>query len=467
MRTFGNMIKCAFCFALLAFLCCQYAAASSFQFTKIIDTSAIFPGQGVNFDNFSWAAPNGAGSVAFMGRILIEHSYWDLVYLYTDGGFRVVADESTIMPGSSVPFTQVLFNGALAFDGDKLAFGGWNNFIDVNGRRGIYEYSLSSETLSKVVDSTDMIPGIPGQNFFSIQAGQPEGPRLSNGHLAFSDRSWDYGNGAYAVVGEEIQVSANRSTPMPGTSGNFHTAVAMGIDRDGTVLLWGIDPLPHTDRGLFTQNGDTISRIVGTDTIIPGGSETFEGMGSSHIDEGIISFIGYGQIGQTIEHEGYLFYDIHSGIYTFSEGTLEKLIDVNDPLPGLSGEFMKITAFDAPAFHEMSFHNGNIVFEAFIDRDGDPYNESFEAAIFTNLGGSMTKLLAPGDMIDGKTVRDIGMGGDALRGDEIALTVSFTDGMSAVYLVTAETAPVPEPGSFILLGIGLLGMLAWARMHRI
>ncbi len=76
----------------------------------------------------------------------------------------------------------------------------------------------------------------------------------------------------------------------------------------------------------------------------------------------------------------------------------------------------------------------------------------------------MAKLLARGDIVDGKIVEYVNpLGSDPIKGDEIALGVHFADDSNAIYLVRSQT--VPEPSTMLFLCCGLIG-LAVLRLRR-
>ncbi len=81
------------------------------------------------------------------------------------------------------------------------------------------------------------------------------------------------------------------------------------------------------------------------------------------------------------------------------------------------------------------------------------------SGIYTDLTGSLTKVIAIGDTFDGKTVDEVNIGQFSLDGNNIAVVVSFTNGSDGVYTFT----PVPEPTG--LLALGAAGLLV-ARIRK-
>jgi hypothetical protein len=83
------------------------------------------------------------------------------------------------------------------------------------------------------------------------------------------------------------------------------------------------------------------------------------------------------------------------------------------------------------------------------------------AAIYTNAGGSLVRVIGVGDVLGGHTIKNFSLSRESLSGENLAFTATFTDGSQAVYL--AELAPVPEPASWVLAVIGLAGVAAARR----
>jgi hypothetical protein len=415
-------------------MCLPARADGAFAFTRIADTSTPVPGRPGNFFTDFVPSPNGDGEVAFRGRSpdVTSPFRWDGLYLYSGGSLSMIADKSTTLPEGTQTFQAVTFNGLLPFDGDTVAFGGYGGFggPDSSDERGIYQFT--GGTLSKVVDRNTPVPDDPLSRFFPIQAGQPASPYLSNGYLAFTNRgdpdALSY-YAAYLAIGGTLQTVADRYTPVPGETVNFTRAFACGVDRDGTVLFEGnYGAWPDETRALFTRKGTEFSRILDTSTPIPEGSGTFTGL-CGHIDNGEIVLLGYSSSG----YPG-------SGIYKYSAGALTKIIDSTDPVPGIPGaRFGGLSC--CPAFNNVSFHSGHTVFEAFVDPDDVDDNENEYVALFTDLGGTMTKLLGTDDPLDGKIVWGPNIGYDPIRGEEIAFQVLFRDESKAIYLVRLVPPP--------------------------
>jgi hypothetical protein len=74
--------------------------------------------------------------------------------------------------------------------------------------------------------------------------------------------------------------------------------------------------------------------------------------------------------------------------------------------------------------------------------------------------GIITKIVAPGDVLDGHTVLNIITGLQGYNGSVYAFSVSFTDGSQAVYTFT----PVPEPTGLLPVSVAAAaGAFATAR----
>ena len=74
--------------------------------------------------------------------------------------------------------------------------------------------------------------------------------------------------------------------------------------------------------------------------------------------------------------------------------------------------------------------------------------------------GSLTRLLAAGDKLDGLDVGFVFAGYQALDGREVAFNAGFQDGTSGLYVARIEPSAIPEPSSLYLAP---WVWLAWGR----
>ena len=117
------------------------------------------------------------------------------------------------------------------------------------------------------------------------------------------------------------------------------------------------------------------------------------------------------------------------------------------PRPSAAGTFTD--------FGVASLSNGHVAFLA----TGSGNLEG----LYTDLSGTLTKVIASGDTLDGRTVAfssssntaPVIAGQFALSSNQIAFTVFFTDNTSGVYVASIA---VPEPASIVLLALTLPGL---------
>jgi hypothetical protein len=123
-----------------------------------------------------------------------------------------------------------------------------------------------------------------------------------------------------------------------------------------------------------------------------------------------------------------------NGLYAVSASTgiVKRIADSNTPYPGGAGTFN--------SFFRSSVKGATVLFEGNSASFGDPnVFGMFTAPIDGN--GPVTKILAPGDTVDGRVVTNVGLGKNGNDGSLYAFGVRFTDNTEAIYSFT----PVPEP----------------------
>lgn len=211
--------------------------------------------------------------------------------------------------------------------------------------------------------------------------------------------------GIYSAKGAMVTTLVDSVTAVPGQAGNFTLLTHPQLDS-GNAMFTGAG---SSGQGIYTVIDGAVDVVVDTSDAIPGGSGNFTvfNFGQKHALDGTdVAFIGSGSSGQ-------------AGVYTAVGGTLSVVADLNTPVPGGSGNFT--------AFGNVSMDGGSVAFEG-IDGAG-------QRGVYTNLGGSLEKVITVGDTLDGLIVSDAfgATGASMLSGNTIGFFVRFTDGSKAIY----------------------------------
>jgi hypothetical protein len=215
--------------------------------------------------------------------------------------FTRIAGMGTPIPGGRGNFTAfnppAMDDGVVAFKGDGTG-----------GQDGAYVYSNGS--LDVIADHSTLIPG-RSDTF----AGLGE-PTTSMRNFAFQGVDNADNVGIYTVVDGVLDVVADTTTDIPGTTGKFTTFGPPSLD-DAYIAF-----AASNVSGIYTNVGGTLHVVADTNS---GGYLSF----GSHVslDDGRIAFQGNGSGSQ--------------GIY-LANGGLSVVADRNTPIPGGTGNFSSI-----------------------------------------------------------------------------------------------------------------------------
>jgi hypothetical protein len=389
-------------------------------------TAAPAPAPGVGpFTGFDHAPSVSGGVVAFRGL----YAGGEGIYQQTMIGnlVRLASSPSTVPGGGTfgvfgpptISGTAVLFAGGTS--GAPLQFG-----IPF---RGVYASHVSG--MVAVADLTT--PSPTGGNFIGFTP-----PAVSGTTAAFYAGSANVG-GIYtrstSGTGAVTKV-ADTQTAIPGFGVPFNGFVAPPSISGTRVAFTGFGPFGAG--GVFTAAtpGGPLTAVATTATPIPGGSGNFVGLGAPAVSGSVVAFAGSPTGGPG---------SFPTGIYanTGAGGSLVVIANTSTPIPNGTGNFAR---FD----WQISLSGDDAVF---VGRAGN-----LAPGIYTNATGPLTKVIAAGESLDGRTVSDLGIGGQSFDGTVITFWASFTNGSSGIYVV-----PVPEPAGLLATGVAAVGLLRWVR----
>ena len=408
--------------------------ATMITFTKIVDFSTPIPGGTSTFSRLHIPSLDG-NDVVFSGG----SGVWHGIYRCRGGLLEAVADFNTPVPGETGNFNQFDLGQYPSIDNGKVAFVGKNT--DLSEVQGIY--TDIEGTLEVVADYNSPIPGGTG-NFTDI------GKRnwsfsIDDGNVSFVGHGSNTQAGIYTNRGDSLDVFVDTNTAIPGSSGNFADFFHLSMDDDN-IAFYGL--AGDDKRGLYTDLGGSLRVVADSNTPVPGGDGNFGtyGFGPPLLDGGNMAFRGWDN------HE-------KRGIYIDQGGILDVVVDTNTPVPNGTGYFQ--------GFWSASLDGDNIAFQA---KSEDP------DAIYTNIGGSITKVIGVGDTVDGKQINGLHMSGESLSGNYLAFRARV-DGSEAIYVAAVDTNsfpgpspptcdPIPEPTTMYLVGFGILGLLGFGIRQR-
>lgn len=216
------------------------AALCQYTFTKVVDTTATFPGNATKFTSFQEPVVH-AGVVAFAGSSATNSG----IFRWTNGVLQKAVDYSTTLPGSAEAysfaggFTVYVENGVVSFRGIGSA---------VNG---IYQYD--GATLTRLADTTTPNPAPGGSTPFTFLYA----PNMKDGLVGFIAETTNFARGIFLSSNGVMSAKLVPSMAYPGGAGRFALSSQIGLD-DGNIAFVGIDDGNNTRHGIFTLSGGDV-----------------------------------------------------------------------------------------------------------------------------------------------------------------------------------------------------------------
>lgn len=371
--------------------------AQPWSFTKIVDSETIIPGSSQKFDgatSFQYVGVLG-DRIAFRGQSKSGSAYG--VYEWSNGAGSVIADQSDLVPGTSdifYGFQQV------SPTVDAVIFSGGNN--DNSGY-----FSGAGAGLLHVADRTDIVPG--RTTHFSGWGTSQHSVGRSTVFKGFSENS--NFEGIYRSDDGVLSRIADKTMSPPGHTETFSNFVDWRLDGDATCFTAATS---NGYAGIFRSQGGQLTKIMDSNDVDPDGHR--------------LAFPQYVRpAGANTVFNAYTDINIE-GIYIKTSSGIDKLVDETmAPPDGSSTTYGGIGTLD--------YQNNTLIFQAGND------------VIYTNYGGTMQRLVGPGDTLDGKRVIAAVFDEHGFDGTTAAFWVIFAGDSSFHYDRAIYAVTIPAPGA--------------------
>jgi hypothetical protein len=270
---------------------------------KIVDSRDPVPGApGASWESFRpfFEVAVDGDEIAFLGSSSELDESRDGVYLRRGGSLQVVADSRTTRPGTGGPFGRESF-WRVALDEGMLVF--VSEDLDSLGA-GVYRYDDGG--FQVIADRTTTIPGGEPNRFVSFDdVAVDHGEVLFGGtHDTPEVRSQD---GLYRAAGGAVTRVVDAATPIPGGSGNFELVGEIGMDASGFAFT---RPHPGSswDDGIYRNLGAGLQTVADLSTVAPHSGTPFESFNAFGYDARAVAFMASAGGGKTAVylHDGTL-----------------------------------------------------------------------------------------------------------------------------------------------------------------
>jgi len=375
------------------------------RLTRIADTSTPVPGGAGTFALFGDARDLDGRSVVFYGSDAASNAGF---YSWRGGTLGVVADESTLVPGTATPF-GVFFDVQL--ESGLVAFtGGWGAGPSpcFAAEEGLFLAPFDGSSVASVADS--LTSGV--SCFHGV--GWGDGRMLVTGGNAGVDV---FHNHMPAILEVRVPgvpvVRVDDTTPRP-SGGTF-----FGFDQELSIrgTTWAFaEAISNTlgaNAGAYRYAGGVPQLVVDSTTPIPGGTGNFMSIAGMDFDGDRVAFVGRNASNATAVYAG------------TSPGDLVELAGRTTRVPGTGVNFLGVSNF-------IGFDRGLVAFSGYWAGGG--------YGLFVARDGRVQKVVAKGDVLDGRTVEQAFCGPGHVDGNVLLVRVIF-QGFTASGLYLAEIHP--------------------------
>jgi hypothetical protein len=252
------------------------------------------------------------------------------------------------------------------------------------GQEGIYLYSSSSGELKRVADRTTAIPRRT-EAFLTFDARGG----LSEGRIAFLGIDQSGLAGIYSDVSGTLDVVADKTGPLPGSSGNPPVFDRPSLDH-GQIAFW------QDSVGLYKWSAGLFQLLVARFDPIPDSTDAFLSVSAPVISQGNVAFFAEGiNRAQSV---------------WLHDGDLRLIADTETPVPNGIGTFVGFLGL-FPAL------DGRNV--AFVGEASPRVPDIRETGVYVSTGGSLELIADRRTAVPGSDETFFGFGGAVLDGTDV------------------------------------------------
>ncbi len=402
-RRWGTKARRGVLMAITLAIACPQPLHADWGFVKVFDFADGYPGTGADI-GVSGTNPTIHNDIVMFG---ISGSHQG-IFRYERGSLISFADNGTADSFSSISVAS------------SDAHDPYGSFVGNRGSgNGIYTRSIDNlaEAFPIATPSTP-IPSGTG-NFTSLGDHSIDAQRVT--FIGFGSSSQ---RGIYAAdvnSANEPSLVIKKFSNLPGGSFDTFQSFTALAHRNNTVVFSGAG---SSNSGIYFRSISgfivAFGTVADTNTNIPGrGATKFTFLQDPAYDGISTAFHGFGS--------GV------SGVYTNQGGPLRTVADTSTAIPEATGNFTGIAA------SSVSIDDGDIAFEATGDND--------LRGVYIEKDGAFEKVVATGDMVDGRTVSGVSIGRDGLSNGYLAMRLSFDDSGSTFYAAFSEHRWDPAGGA--------------------
>lgn len=372
-------------------------------FLKIADTDTAVPQGNGTFTGFGGPGTLNLGgpslhnrNVAFSGR---DEADQIGIYRYADLSLSRVADQTTLIPGTTTPFTDL---GDSSIEGEDVAFRGY-----LGSGLSAYKGIFSTVGGLHIVADTDTASPTGSGNFFLLGP-----PHLFGGQTYYWATTELAAQGVYREFsGAPPEILADTDTLIPSGTGAFTSLTDLHVGANGVVVFGGKGS--GGQQGIYRIIGGQTDRLVDV-AIAPPNGGTFQTFVGPSVSGNATAFWSYTQPGF-----------VGPGIFLATDpGQVEVVADTSTEVPD-SIPPVSFALFESSP----SCSDGNIVF-------GGESAAGTYRGIYGRIGGTLLAIAKRNDPLDGRFISRLALSSDGFDGHRLAVGIAFTDDTPAIYLLT-------------------------------